>query len=82
MISRDEIREFMNLILSRAGNPTVDEEALTLREIGFKSLDFAELALRVERRIGCEINFEGARLRAIVTVADALEFFEMAGRSD
>lgn len=80
MISRDEIREFMNLILSRAGKPPIDVETRGLREIGFESLDFAELALRVERRIGCEINFEGAHLRAIVTAADALDFFERAGR--
>ena len=43
-----------------------------LRDIGFRSLDFSELALRVEDEIDEELNFEAAGLRQIATVGDVL----------
>ena len=68
----------MNLILARQGKPPVDDEAASLRSIGFRSLDFSELALRVERSTGRELNFDASRLRAIASVGDVLNFFEEA----
>jgi acyl carrier protein len=44
-----------------------------LAELGFRSLDFAELALRVEERLGRELNFGGAQLRRLATVGDVVE---------
>ncbi|MDQ4111832.1 MAG: acyl carrier protein, partial [Actinomycetota bacterium] len=41
--------------------------------IGFRSLDFSELALRVEDEIGDELNFEAAGLRSIETIGDVLD---------
>jgi acyl carrier protein len=81
MIGRDEVRALMNEILGRQGKSCVKDESESLRAIGFRSLDFSELALRVERHIGYEINFDASRLRAISSVRDALDFFEEAGRS-
>ena len=49
-----------------------------MREIGFRSLDFSELALRVEQARGRELDFDAARLRAIERVVDILDFFAPA----
>ncbi len=48
-------------------------DSAELAEIGFRSLDFSELALRVEDEVGMELNFEAAGLRAITTVGDVLD---------
>jgi len=55
--------------------PSVDEggDAARLADIGFRSLDFSELALRIEDEIGTELNFEAAGLRRIDTVGDVLD---------
>ncbi len=79
MISREAVRELMDAILTRQGKPRVGDEDVALRAIGFRSLDFSELALRVERKIGRELNFDASRVRAISTVGDVLDFFEEAG---
>ena len=44
-------------------------DAANLEEIGFRSLDFSELALRVEDEIGEELNFDAPELRQIATVS-------------
>lgn len=80
-ISRNDVRELMNSILRRQGKAPVEDGSLSLRDIGFRSLDFSELALRVERRLGRELNFDAGSLRAIHSVSDVLDFFEQAGRS-
>jgi acyl carrier protein len=49
-----------------------------LREVAFRSLDFSELALRVEQSVGRELNFDAGRLRGIRTVGDVLDFFQDA----
>jgi acyl carrier protein len=80
MIRRDDIRELMDAILRRQGKPPAGELDATLRAIGFRSLDFSELALRVEKRLGRELNFDASTLRAVATVSDVLDFFEEACR--
>lgn len=80
-MERTQIKELMNGILSRQGKPPVGEESAPLRDVGFRSLDFSELALRVERGVGRELNFDAALMRSISTVADVLNFFESACRN-
>lgn len=80
-MSKDEIRNLMNLILEKRGLPPVSGDDADLRTIGFRSLDFSEMALRVERKVGHELNFDAALMRAIQTVADVLGFFEQACRN-
>ncbi len=80
MIARDEVRRIMNEILARQGKRPADDDQAALRAIGFRSLDFSELALRVEKKIGREINFDASRLRGIASVGDVLAFFEEVGR--
>lgn len=75
-LSRDQIRTLMGDVLTAQGKtlPTTDEASL--RDIGFRSLDFSELALRVEDELGSELNFDAPGLRQITTVADVLDFLE------
>jgi acyl carrier protein len=75
VLSRDELRRHMAEVLAAQGRQLPDDTAL-LRDIGFRSLDFSELALRVEDEIGEELNFDAAGLRQIVTVGDVLDFLQ------
>ena len=54
----------------------LDDDAAELRQVGFRSLNFSELALRVEDEIGVELNFDAVKLRRIATVGDVLDFME------
>jgi acyl carrier protein len=64
----------MNTILVRQGRNAVSDETVELRQIGFRSLDFSELALRVEAEAGRDLNFDASVLRNIRTVDDVLNF--------
>lgn len=77
-MKRDQIKDLMNAILARQGKAPITDEAASLRDAGFRSLDFSELALRVERAVGRELNFDAALMRSISTAADVLNFFEKA----
>jgi acyl carrier protein len=82
-VSRATILAMMAGILARQDKPTQLSEDSSLREIGFRSLDFSELALRVEAESGRPLEFSGTALRGIQTVRDVLEFLEaaVAGKS-
>lgn len=80
-MTRDEVRATMNRILERQGKAPLRDERQTLRELGFRSLDFSELALRVEQARGHELAFDAAKLRAIACAGDVLDFFANAGKS-
>lgn len=77
-MKRDEIRSLLNSILAKRGLAPSGSDADELRAIGFRSLDFSEMALRIERKLGRELNFDAALMRAITTVDDVLDFFESA----
>jgi acyl carrier protein len=74
-MQRAEILTLMSEILVRQGKPGKFTEEATLQEIGFRSLDFSELALRVEVASGKTLTFDAAPLRAIRTVRDVIDFF-------
>lgn len=74
-MDRDQARKLMNEVLVQQHKPGVNDESQSLRELGFRSLDFSELALRVEDELDVELNFDADRLRAMNTVADVLNFF-------
>lgn len=67
------VRELMGQVLRDQGKHLPDDDAAPLRDIGFRSLDFSELALRVEDEIDEELNFEAAELRRIESVSDVLD---------
>jgi acyl carrier protein len=75
-LTRPQIRELMGQVMKTQGKVLPEDDGADLREIGFRSLDFSELALRVEDEIGEELNFDAPGLRRITTVGDVLEFIE------
>jgi acyl carrier protein len=75
-LSRDAIRTMMAEVLQAQGKAMPASDAANLEEIGFRSLDFSELALRVEDEIGDELNFDAPELRQIATISDVLDFLE------
>jgi acyl carrier protein len=75
-LSRDAIRTMMAEVLQAQGKSMPADDSANLEEIGFRSLDFSELALRVEDEIGDELNFDAPELRQIATIADVLDFLE------
>ena len=80
-MTRDEVRGHFKAILAKQGKAGAADDALALREVGFRSLDFAELALLVEMATGQALDFEAAVLRRIETVNDVLTFFVEATRA-
>lgn len=77
-MKREQIRSLMDATLEAQGKQSTTADGQTLRDLGFRSLDFSELALRVEFESGRELDFEAAVLRSIETVGDVLDFLESA----
>jgi acyl carrier protein len=75
-LSRDTVRGFMADVLAKQGKTLPADDTASLDEIGFRSLDFSELALRVEDEIDDELNFDAPGLREIRTVGDVLDFID------
>ncbi|MCE1179848.1 MAG: acyl carrier protein [Micrococcales bacterium] len=75
-VSREQIRTMMAEVLSAQGKEMPTDDSTELEGIGFRSLDFSELALRVEDETGEELNFDAPGLRQIRTVTDVLDFLE------
>ncbi|BCJ57493.1 acyl carrier protein [Micromonospora endophytica] len=73
-LSRTQIRDLMGQVLANQGKVLPDDDGTDLRDVGFRSLDFSELALRVEDETGEELNFDAPGLRRIATVGDVLDF--------
>lgn len=72
-VTREQIRDLMAGVLAHHGRTLPDDDRTALRDIDFRSLDFSELALRVEDAIGRELNFDAPELRSIATVGDVLD---------
>ena len=75
-VSREQLRALMGEVLAAQGKTLPDGDDAQLSDIGFRSLDFSELALRVEDEIGDELNFDAPGLRQIAKVGDVLDFIE------
>ncbi len=80
-MQRSEIIELMNVIQEKRGRDKISDGEVILSDVGFRSLDFSELALRVERKVGNELSFDAVALREIRTVKDVLDFLEEAVNS-
>ena len=76
-MTRSEILEIMNFVMVKRGREEIADETKITREVNFRSLDFSEVALRVEAKIGRELVFDAATMRQIETVKDVLDFFEL-----
>ena len=77
-MERSAIFDLMKQILQKQGKPAAFTEDAALQDVGFRSLDFSELALRVETASGRQLDFDASPLRAIRTVRDVLDFMERA----
>jgi acyl carrier protein len=77
-MERAQILALMQQVTEKQGGSVRLGEDSVLREVAFRSLDFSELALRVEQSVGRELNFDAGRLRGIRTVGDVLDFFQDA----
>lgn len=75
-IPRPRVRQLMSDVLQAHGQAPSPDESASLADLGFRSLHFAELALRVEDEVGTELNFDAPQMRRIETVADVLDFFQ------
>ncbi len=75
-MDRERIRAMMTQVLAGQGKALPKDDSVDLRVIGFRSLDFSELALRVEDEVGVELNFDAPELRRIETVGDVLSFLD------
>ena len=80
LLTRNDIRGLMAEVVAAQGKRLPDDDSALLRDIGFRSLDFSELALRVEDDIGHELNFDAPGLRQIASVGDVLEFLDSLQR--
>lgn len=80
-LSRASVRSMMGDVLRRQDKTLPESDDAALDDIGFRSLDFSELALRVEDEIGDELNFDAPGLRSIRTVGDVLDFIEQLQNS-
>lgn len=75
-LERERLRLMMAEVLAAHDRTLPADESTQLSDIPFRSLDFSELALRVEDEIGEELNFDAPGLRRIETVGDVLDFLE------
>lgn len=75
-LSRDQIRTMMGEVLSAQGKELPADDSTRLDTIGFRSLDFSELALQVEDELDTELNFDAPGLRSIETVGDVIDFID------
>jgi acyl carrier protein len=73
LLNRTRIRDLMAQVAANHGHALPADDDAALRDINFRSLDFSELALRVEDEIGRELNFDAPELRGIRTIADVLD---------
>jgi len=80
-MERSEILALMNAVMVKRGRPEIAGEDQTTRDANFRSLDFSEVALRIETKIGRELAFDAASMRRIETVKDVLDFFGDATRA-
>ena len=79
-MTRSDILDMMNALMKRRGREPITDESQTTRAVNFRSLDFSEVALRIEAEIDRELSFDAASMRRIETVKDVLDFFEEAIR--
>lgn len=77
-VSAGIVLDEMRSMYQRRGSDMPLEPRTVLRDIGFRSLDLSELALRLEDRLGRELNFAAGEIRRIETVQDLVDFFDAA----
>lgn len=72
-ISRDTLLRMVTDVMRSQGKPPPTADADGLAELGFSSLDLAELTVRLEDLAGNELAVEAAEIRPLGTVGDLLD---------
>ncbi len=75
-LSREQVRSMMSEVMAKQGKELPAADATPLDSFGFRSLDFSELALKVEDEVDEELNFDAPGLRSIRTIGDVLDFVQ------
>jgi len=75
-MTRLEILNIINYVMAKRGRSEITNEDEDIRTVNFRSLDFSEVALRIENEIGEELVFDAASMRQINTIKDVIDFFE------
>jgi acyl carrier protein len=73
VLEAESIMRELREMYARRGVDVRAHPDLELTELGFRSLDFSELALRLEERLGRELDFAGTELRRLATVGDVID---------
>lgn len=81
-MERDEILEIINRVLINKGREPTSDSETPLADAGIRSLDFSEIAMRLEVSSGDELNFEASTMRRIATVRDVIDFLLIASGTD
>src|SRR5262249_5423732 len=76
-LDRARVRELMALVLATRDVKLPDDDSAELRGIGFRSLDFSELALPVEDEIDRDLNVDAPRLGRVRPVAEVPDRIEV-----
>ena len=80
-MERERILSIINSVLTKNRHAAITDEDISLRDAGFRSLDFSEVALRIEAEIDRELTFEASTMRRIASIKDAVDFFSSATRA-
>lgn len=72
-ISRDTLLGMVTEVMRSQGKPPPGEDTHSLADLGFSSLDLAELTVRLEDVAGYELAVEAAEIRPLGTVGDLLD---------
>jgi acyl carrier protein len=81
-MEREEILELINRVLANREKGPVPDDETPIADVGFRSLDFSEVALRIEDEVEHELNFSAASMRRITTIRDVIDFLISAARMD
>jgi len=74
-MDRQRVLDTINMVLRNKGRGAASDDETPMREAGLRSLDFSEVALRLEDMLGRELNFEASTMRRITTIRDVIDFF-------
>jgi len=80
-MERQQVLELVNQVLTNQGKQPANDDQTPMAEIGFRSLDFSQVALRIEDELEQELNFSAAAMRRITTIRDVIDFFVRATQS-
>lgn len=80
MEQTDVISIINTVLIKRGKNPISADFSGDLRAHGFRSMDFSEVALRIEAATGKELIFDASILRNIETFQNLIDFFVQSSK--